>query len=131
MVPIRVLIVDDSVTIRAMLEEVLGRAPGMTLVGSAPDAATALQMVRTLRPHVTTIDVAMPGVDGISLLDQIRDLTHPVMLSSHVEPTQDSFEHGALGFFDKSRILKEPAKLIRMVEKAADGHKTRASKPSI
>ena len=105
--------------------------PARIWIDGAPDAATALHMVRTLHPHVTTIDVAMPGIDGISLLDQIRDLTHPVMLSSHVEATQDSFEHGALGFFDKNRILKEPAKLIRMVEKAADGHKTRAAKPAI
>ena len=118
---IRVLIVDDSVTIRAMLEEVLGREPGFILVGSAADAATAVTMIRSHRPDVTTIDIAMPGTDGLSLLDEIHGRTHAVMLTSHSEAAGESFDRGAFGFFEKGRILTESKRLVRMVRAAAEG----------
>lgn len=122
---IKVLIVDDSVTIRAMLEEVLGREPGFQLVGSAADSATALEMIRTHHPDVTTIDIAMPGVDGLSLLDQVHLQTHAIMLTSRSEAFEDSLHRGALGFFNKSHILTESKKLVKMVHAAADGKLTK------
>lgn len=122
---IRVLIVDDSVTIRAMLEEVLGREPDIELVGSAADAATAIRMVHTLHPHVATLDIAMPGVDGLTLLDTIHLQTHAIMLTSHAEAAKDAIERGALGFFIKSEILKDSKRLVKMVRKAAEGKLTK------
>lgn len=118
---ISVLIVDDSVTIRAMLEEVLGRESDIDLVGSASDAAMAMTMIRQHHPDVTTIDIAMPGIDGLSLLDEVHLRTHAVMLTSHSESRVDSFERGALGFFDKSRILQDSKKLVKLVRSAAEG----------
>jgi DNA-binding NtrC family response regulator len=122
---IRVLIVDDSVTIRAMLEEVLGREQGITLVGSAADAATAVQMIDALHPQVTTLDIAMPGVDGLVLLDAIHSRTHAIMLTSHGEAAANSIDRGALGFFPKSEILRDSKRLVKMVHKAAEGKATR------
>jgi chemotaxis response regulator CheB len=116
---ISVLIVDDSTTIRAMLEEVLGREADFRLVGSAADAATALSMIHRHHPDVTTIDVAMPGTDGLALLDQVYLKTHAVMLTSHNEVRRDSMERGALGFFDKARILQDSKKLATLVRSAA------------
>lgn len=120
---ISVLIVDDSVTIRAMLEEVLGRENDFALVGSAADAATAMTMtmIRQHHPDVTTIDVKMPGTGGLSLLDEVHLRTHAAMLASHSEARADSFERGALGFFDKSRILQDSKKLVKLVRSAAEG----------
>ena len=109
-----------------MLEEVLGREPGFRLVGSAADAATAIRMIHEHHPDVTTLDIAMPGVDGLSLLDTIHLRTHAVMLTSHGEAAADAFGRGALGFFDKSRILRDAAKLVRVVRAAAEGKLTRA-----
>ncbi|MEZ0244717.1 MAG: response regulator transcription factor [Sphingomonas sp.] len=123
---ISILIVDDSTTIRAMLEEVLGREPGFRLIGSAADAATAIRMIAEHHPDVTTIDVAMPGVDGLSLLDTIHLRTHAVMLTSHSEAANDSYVRGALGFFDKSRIMRDAGKLVKIVRAAAEGKQTRA-----
>lgn len=56
---IRVLIVDGSVTIRAMLEEVLSREIGVELVGASADAASAVRMVHDHRPDVATLDIAI------------------------------------------------------------------------
>lgn len=122
---IRVLIVDDSVTIRAMLEEVLGREHDIVLVGSAADAASALRLVHECHPDVATLDIGMPGTDGLSLLDAIHGRTHAVMLTSHGEAAAESFDRGAFGFFDKSRILSDSKRLLRTVRAAAEGRLTR------
>jgi len=122
---ITVLIVDDSLTIRAMLEEILGREPGFRLIGSAADAESALRMIAEHRPDVTTIDIAMPGADGLSLLDDVHLRTHAVMLTSQSGSAPDSFDRGALGFFDKSRIVSDAKKLVKLVRTAADGKATR------
>lgn len=122
---IRVLIVDDSTTIRAMLEEVLSREHDIVLVGSAADAATALRLVRECHPDVTTLDIAMPGTDGLTLLDAIRGKTHAVMLTSRDDAATESFDRGAFGFFDKRRVLTDSKRLLRMVRAAADGKHTR------
>jgi len=122
---IRVLIVDDSTTIRAMLEEVLGREKDILLVGSAADAATALRLVRECRPDVATLDIAMPGADGLALLEAIHGQTHAIMLTCHSEAVAESFAKGAFGFFDKSAILTDSKRLLRMVRAAAQGKLTR------
>ena len=122
---IRVLVVDDSVTIRAMLEQVLGREPDLVLVGSAADAETALQMIHSLHPDVVTIDIAMPGRDGLALLDAIRHHTHAVMLTSRAEAADDSFDRGAFGFFHKAQILTDSRKLVKLVRAAAEGKRSR------
>ena len=121
---IRVLIIDDSVTIRAMLEEVLGRENDIVLIGSAADAATGLRLVREHYPDVVTLDIAMPGTDGLALLDEIHGKTHAVMLTSRGEAVAESFARGAFGFFDKACILTDSKRLLRMVRAAAEGKLT-------
>lgn len=122
---ISVLIVDDSVTIRAMLEEVLGRETDFRLVGSAADARSALDMIREHHPDVTTIDIAMPGPDGLSLLDKVHLHTHAIMLTGRADAFEDSIDRGALGFFNKSHILSDSKKLVKMVRDAAEGKLTK------
>lgn len=125
MAGVRVLIVDDSFTIRALLEEVLGREQEIVLVGAVGDAAAAEALIHECHPDVTTIDIDMPGTDGLALLDQVFRKTHAVILSSHHESALDALERGAWGFFEKSQILKNPKGLVRMVLAAAAGKKTR------
>jgi two-component system chemotaxis response regulator CheB len=62
---IRILIVDDSKTIRIILKELLDADPGMEVVGEAENGKDAIEMTRRLKPDLITMDVAMPVMDGL------------------------------------------------------------------
>ena len=122
---IRVLVVDDSVTIRAMIEVLIEREPDMILVGVAANAQDAERMIATLYPDVVTLDIAMPGLDGLSLLDRVKAQTRVLMLSSQNESVQAALDRGAYGFFCKSRITRHARELIRLIRAAAAGRVSR------
>jgi two-component system, chemotaxis family, protein-glutamate methylesterase/glutaminase len=65
MKPIRVLVADDSQTMRAALVALLGEERGLQIVGQARDGVEAVQKARALRPDVITMDVNMPRLDGL------------------------------------------------------------------
>ena len=69
---IRVLIVDDSVVVRRMLSEALKGDPRITVVGTAPNGAVALQKLGQLSPDVVLLDVEMPDLDGIETVRRLR-----------------------------------------------------------
>lgn len=71
---LRVVIVDDSRTIQAMLDNAFSKRTDFRVVGFSSDAATAVDMVRSLMPDVVTIDLNMPYIDGATLLRMIADL---------------------------------------------------------
>ncbi|RYG90204.1 MAG: response regulator [Alphaproteobacteria bacterium] len=122
---VRVLIVDDSVTIRAMLQELLGHDPNIVIVGLAADAHTAVCIIDRLRPQVTTLDILMPGTDGLTLLDTVRHRTRAIMLTNQAGAALQSVDRGAFGFFPKSEIFRDSRQLIRMVHRAALGKSTK------
>lgn len=107
MKPIRVLIVDDSATIRRLLAAVLSRDEGIEVVGGAPDAATARQMIKDLNPDVITLDVEMPNMNGLEFLEKIMRLRPmPVVMVSTLtqrgaEVTVSALELGAVDYFAK------------------------------
>ena len=68
----RVLIVDDSRTMRALLAQMLSRAPGIEVIGQAADAHEARVMMRELNPDVVTLDIEMPGMNGIKAVWEIK-----------------------------------------------------------
>jgi two-component system chemotaxis response regulator CheB len=72
--PIRVLIVDDSAVIRRQLTEVLAADPEIVIAGTAGTGHLALQKIPELKPDLVTLDVEMPGMDGIETLVEIRKL---------------------------------------------------------
>lgn len=105
--PVRTLIVDDSATMRAMLCSALGADPDIEVVGAAPEPHTARQMMRELNPDVVTLDVEMPGMDGLSFLEKIMRLrpTPVVMCSSlttrSAKVTIEALRLGAVDFVEK------------------------------
>ena len=72
MKPVRVLIVDDSATMRRILTAVLANDPEIEVVGSAPEPAVARQMIKELNPDVLTLDVEMPKMDGVAFIGELR-----------------------------------------------------------
>jgi two-component system, chemotaxis family, protein-glutamate methylesterase/glutaminase len=74
MKPIRVLIVDDSAVIRRLLSDVLGADPEIAVAGMAGTGHLALSRIAELNPDLVTLDVEMPGMDGLETLVEIRKL---------------------------------------------------------
>lgn len=104
---IRVLIVDDSATIRRLLAAVLSRDESIEVIGGAPDAASARQMIKDLSPDVITLDVEMPNMNGLEFLEKIMRLRPmPVVMVSTLtqrgtEVTLSALEIGAVDYFAK------------------------------
>ncbi|MGB7371289.1 response regulator, partial [Erythrobacter sp.] len=81
--PIRVLIVDDSALMRKLLEARLEREDDIEVVGCACDAKEARSLIKALDPDVITLDIEMPGMDGLSFLEKIMTLRPtPVIIVS-------------------------------------------------
>jgi two-component system chemotaxis response regulator CheB len=69
---IRVLIVDDSVVIRRLVTHAVESDPGLEVAGFASDGAIALERIPQLNPDVITLDIEMPGMDGLEVLKRVR-----------------------------------------------------------
>jgi two-component system chemotaxis response regulator CheB len=114
---IRVLIVDDSATIRAVLSSTLAADPDLKVVGTANDGRAAVDAVAANPPDIVLLDVEMPVMDGIAALRAIRRL-HPklpvLMFSSLTErgarATLDSLLAGANDYAAKPSGL-DPAEV--------------------
>ena len=104
---INVLIVDDSATARQMIKLSLEKDKDIVVVGTAPDAFIARDMIVKLRPDVICLDVEMPKMDGITFLRKI--MTHlpiPVVMVSSLttkgaKTTLDALNFGAFDFVSK------------------------------
>lgn len=106
---IRVLVVDDSALMRGLLTEVINSAEDVEVVGAAPDAQTAREMIKALNPDVLTLDVQMPKMDGLEFLERLMRLRPMpvVMVSAYTlagsDTTLRALELGAIDFIGKPR----------------------------
>jgi two-component system chemotaxis response regulator CheB len=105
---IRVLVIEDSLTIRKRLVEVLGAAPGLEVVGEAADGQRGVDMCRALRPDVVTLDMMMPVMSGVAATEHIMAFcpTPIVIVSSSTNRgelfrTYDALAAGAVDVLDK------------------------------
>jgi len=103
--PIRVLVVDDTAIYRKIVSDVLEAMPGIEVVGRAGNGQIALSQIVSAQPHLVTLDVEMPVMDGLETLRQIQQRNLQVgviMLSAlttqHAAATVQALELGALDF---------------------------------
>lgn len=99
--PARVLVVDDSPTMRGLITAVLRADPDVDVVGQASDAMEARNAIKQLNPDVVTLDIEMPNMNGLEFLDKIMRLRPmPVIMVSTLthrgaEATLAALEIGA------------------------------------
>ncbi len=105
--PKKVLIVDDSATIRQLLKQVIAVDPGLTVVAEAEKPSDVEDLIRKHQPDVITLDIHMPEMDGVTLLKKIfpRYRIPTVMISSisKEEGPQvlSALENGAVDYIQK------------------------------
>jgi len=128
---IRVLIIDDSALVRALLTRILDADPQLQVVGAAADAFVARDKIKALRPDVLTLDVQMPRMDGLQFLRNLMRLRPmPVVMCSSLtdrgaDVTLAALELGAVDFIAKPRVdvahqLEQyAAELIEKIKTAA------------
>jgi two-component system chemotaxis response regulator CheB len=100
---IRVLVVDDSATMRRLIAAVLRRDPEIEVVGEAGDPLEAREAIKALNPDVLTLDVEMPNMNGLDFLEKIMRLRPmPVVMVSTltVRGAEATLEALALGAID-------------------------------
>jgi DNA-binding NarL/FixJ family response regulator len=121
--PVRVLIVDDDVLMRAGLRGVLGGDPGIEVVGEAGDGRDALYRTRLLRPHIVLMDVRMPDVDGIAATRDVLAAFPDVKVVILTTFEQDDYIFGALRAGASGFLLKRtrPEELIAAIHTVAAG----------
>jgi two-component system chemotaxis response regulator CheB len=130
---IKVLIVDDSAFIRKLIRQIVEKEKDMQVVGEAEDGRQATEMARSCAPDVITLDIIMPGKDGLWALEEInRQSPTPVIVFSSIstpmaETTAEAFRLGVIdvvqkpGEFENINMVRhelvEKIRLASMVER--------------
>jgi two-component system chemotaxis response regulator CheB len=129
--PIRVLVVDDSALMRKLIPQMLAADESIEVVGTALDGTFCLKKIEELKPNVVTLDLEMPGMNGIDTLKEIMR-RHPVpviVVSSHsTEGASVTLKALGLGAFDfvtkpkdaSTHMAEAANELISKVKAAAE-----------
>lgn len=122
---IRIFLVDDHPMVRAGLAGMIQGEPGLRLVGEAGDGRDAVRLIPDCRPDVVLVDLIMPHLDGIGVIEALRPSlpdTHFVVLSSMLDPdaVRRAVQAGARGYLLKTASAQE---LITMIQQVKAGRR--------
>lgn len=120
--PRRVLIVDDSRTVRQVLEIVLSLEEDLEVCGAAHNATAALMMAGELQPDVVILDLEMPGSSGLDVLPTIQDQAPAATVFLYsarddLDSIHAARDGGAAGYFVKG--VDDVAMLVDAVKAQA------------
>lgn len=144
---IRVLVVDDTIFYRKIVSDILKELPGVEVVGTANNGEIALSRINSLKPDLLTLDIEMPYMNGLDLLQKLQDEKidiDAIMLSSKTlkgsEATIQALQLGALDFIakpddpspevNKDIVKKELSRLIQAYTKTKKSGVKPAQKPA-
>ena len=122
---IKVLIVDDSLTVRKRIVEIVEKDPELMIAGEASNGKEAFEMVKSQSPDVIILDLVMPAMDGQEATELIM-AQHPTPILIHSSAanrgedykTMDALSAGALDFLDKTSDNCEE-ELVFRIKRAA------------
>ncbi|MBC8401942.1 MAG: response regulator transcription factor [Candidatus Marinimicrobia bacterium] len=122
---VKVLIVDDHELYREGLKDLLSGNPDIMVTGEASNGQEALSMIAENDYRVVLLDITMPGIDGIEVLEKLKDSESKVkvlMLSIQSEEHYlvRAFKAGASGYLTKNRA---PRELISAIKTVSSGGK--------
>jgi len=114
----KILVADDHAVVRAGLKQLLNSQPDMEVVGEAIDGREALEKAKSIRPDVTLLDIAMPGLSGLEAMRLIKEAvpnTKIVVLSMHEKEAyvHRAFASGALAYVLKASPSSDVLEGIR------------------
>jgi len=115
---IKVLIVDDSATVRDGLRSILSPHADFTIVGEAIDGLDAIDKAGDLHPDVVLMDAQMPGTNGVEATRRIKESSPEIkvlFLTVHVSDIQEALAAGVDGYLMKDCQREELLKAIRDV----------------
>lgn len=135
--PIRTLVVDDSVFMRTVLKSALSKDDSIEVIGSAQNGTEALEKIESLKPDVVTLDIEMPGLTGLEVLERVmkKNPIPIVMVSTKTqkgaEMTFQALELGAVDYVAKPLADKNTSlqgfqeKVVRAVQAAFLSNRSR------
>ncbi|WP_346355160.1 response regulator transcription factor [Azotosporobacter soli] len=118
---IRVVLADDHCLLRAGLRMLLEAKPGIAVVGEASDGREALRVIQETQAQVAVLDLAMPKMDGMQCLQEIKALgleTKVIVLTMYEDENyiRAVMKAGAMAFIQKSSVDTELFKAIQAVQ---------------
>jgi len=118
-----IVIADDHPVFRHGLRQIVAAEAGFTVLGEAGDGETALKMIKTLRPAIAILDVAMPGLDGLALARQLQNDKSAVKIILITMYREERLFKEAVIAGIKGYVLKDSAAtdIISCIKAVVDG----------
>lgn len=116
---IHIVLADDHVIVRQGFCQLLTQEPDFSVIGEVGDGRGALELVEQLRPEVLVLDMVMPGLKGLDVLDGVKQSspdTQVVILSMHNDQSYvlEALQHGAAAYVLKESSVHELVQAIRV-----------------
>ena len=123
--PLRILIVDDHLSIRVLLRNILESVPEWEICGEASDGSAAITLANRLHPDVIVMDLMMPHCNGLEATRQVLQSNQQVRIiltTLHEDPTfvEQARNVGACGCFFKTESGRQLIPAVRVASQKRD-----------